>query len=249
MRAFIFAAGMGTRLKPFTEYHPKALVPVGGVPMLERVIVKLKNSGIEDFVINVHHFASQILDFLKSNNDFGVNITISDESSKLLDTGGALLHAEKLFSEKEPILIHNADILTDFDIREMLAFHNAHNADATLLVAHRNSSRQLYFEKVSHRLYGWKNLNTGASIPKDFSTLPDFDNMAFGGVHIITRKVLDELCKYATSDVFPIIPFYLDAVNKLNIIAYTPQSDYTWFDIGKPETLASAENFLKNLHK
>ena len=115
MKAMIFAAGIGSRLKPFTDYHPKALATVGKIPMLERVILKLKDAGIRQMVVNVHHFANQITDFLKANGDFGCDIAISDERRLLLDTGGGLLNARKLFdSYNEPILLHNADILTDF---------------------------------------------------------------------------------------------------------------------------------------
>lgn len=121
MYAFVFAAGLGTRLKPFTEHHPKALVPVGGVPMLQRVILKLKENGITNIVVNVHHFASQILEFLEQNKNFGVNIIISDETDCLLDTGGAMLHAKNLFPKNERILIHNVDILTNLTSKKCLS--------------------------------------------------------------------------------------------------------------------------------
>lgn len=246
MYAFVFAAGLGTRLKPFTEHHPKALVPVGGVPMLQRVILKLKENGITNIVVNVHHFASQILEFLEQNKNFGVNIIISDETSCLLDTGGAMLHAKNLFPKNERILIHNVDILTNFDVKEMLKFHTATGADATLLTKHRNSSRQLYFDIVDHKLKGWKNLTSGESIPKDFEVTDSYESMAFGGVHIINHGVLDKIEQYATTKVFPIIPFYLSTIDSLNIHSFVPENEYQWFDIGKPETLHAAEDALKN---
>ncbi len=247
MRAFIFAAGLGTRLKPFTEHHPKALVPVCGVPMLQRVILKLKNAGIKDFVINVHHFAQQIIDFLAQNDNFGVNILISHEVEHPMETGGALLYAANLFKGEEPILIHNADILTDFDVNEMLAKHEKYGADATLLVAHRESSRQIYFDRNTHVLHGWRNLKTGESIPENFTDYDDYDSCAFGGVHIINPSVLQEIRHYATTDVFPIFPFYLSAISRLKIVSFMPEKPYNWFDIGKPETLQKAEDSLRLL--
>ena len=247
MRAFIFAAGLGTRLKPFTDNHPKALVPVGGVPMLQRVILKLKDAGISDIVVNVHHFASQIIDFLKDNENFGVNIRISHEKERPLETGGALLYASYLFPGDEPIMIHNADILTDFDVKEMLAKHEVFNADVTLLVAHRNSTRQIFFDKYTHELKGWKNFTTGESIPADLSDFEQCDGCAFGGVHIMNPSVLEEIRKYATSDVFPIFPFYLSDISKIKIVSFMPEKSYKWFDIGKPETLQQAEQSLKVL--
>ena len=131
MKAMIFAAGLGTRLKPLTDHMPKALVPVAGKPMLEHVINKLKSSGVDEIVINVHHFANQIIDFVKANNNFGITIHISDETDQLLDTGGGIKKASPFFTE--PFIVHNADILSNIDLKELYEYHLKSNNDATLL--------------------------------------------------------------------------------------------------------------------
>ncbi|MDE5672058.1 MAG: NTP transferase domain-containing protein, partial [Duncaniella sp.] len=140
MNAMIFAAGLGTRLGAITRTKPKALVEVGGEPMLKRVIVKLKNAGVSKMIINVHHLADEIISYLRANDNFGVDIQISDERSLLLDTGGGLLKAGQFLNDGEPIIVHNADILTDFDISRMLDSHIESKADAPLLVADRRTS-------------------------------------------------------------------------------------------------------------
>ena len=131
MKAMIFAAGLGTRLRPLTDHMPKALVPVAGVPMLQRVILRLKEAGFHDIVINIHHFGEQILDFLKANDNFGVRILISDERGELLDTGGGILKARPLLDDGEPFLIHNADILTHIDLAAIYRHHVESGAEAT----------------------------------------------------------------------------------------------------------------------
>ncbi len=248
MKAIVFAAGLGTRLRPFTNEHPKALVEVGGEPMLGHVLRKLIAAGVNDVIINVHHFPEQITDYLKANNNFGINISISDESDLLLDTGGALIKAEKLIDLEEPLMIHNADILTDFPVEEMLGVHERTGADATLLMAERKTSRYLCFDN-EYRLKGWINMSTGASLPAGY--IPDSEDirLAFGGVHIINpKKIIPGLKKFATSEVFSIIPFYSNNANELDIKAYLPSKPYRWHDIGKPESLEAArkEFIMKN---
>ena len=139
----IFAAGLGTRLRPLTDNMPKALVPVAGKTMLERVILKLKDASFHDITINIHHFGSQIIDFLRANQNFGVDIHISDERGELLDTGGGIKKARPLLESNEPFLIHNADILTDLDLNAFYHHHLESDADATLLTNHRKTSRYL----------------------------------------------------------------------------------------------------------
>ncbi|MDE6126575.1 MAG: NTP transferase domain-containing protein, partial [Muribaculaceae bacterium] len=133
MKGMIFAAGVGSRLRPFTDEHPKALAPVGGIPMLRRVIEKMTEAGISRIVVNVHHFPQQIVSYLEENDNFGADISVSDESAELLDTGGGLLHARRFLDGDEPVLVHNADILTDFDISRMARAHSDSGALATLL--------------------------------------------------------------------------------------------------------------------
>lgn len=250
MKALIFAAGLGTRLRPFTLEHPKALVPVAGIPMLERVIRKVIDAGITDIVVNVHHFASQIIDFLRDNDNFGADIHISDESGLLLDTGGGLLYARHWLDGDSPILIHNADILTDFPIAEMADAHTSSNALATLLVDHRDSSRQLLFDSRSRILRGWANLRTGEVLPPELAphagTIPgDISPLAFGGVHIVSPEIFPLLASAHTpGSSFSIIPFYIDICTDHRLSGYTPSCPYMWHDVGRPESIEAATNAL-----
>jgi NDP-sugar pyrophosphorylase family protein len=268
MKAMIFAAGLGTRLKPFTEQHPKALVPVNGIPMLQRVLMNIADAGITDIVVNVHHFAEQIVDFLSANKNFGLNISISDESELLLDTGGGLLKARNLLlngdaaangksqheatlniESNEPILLHNADILTDVPIREMLQQHQQSNADVTLLCAHRESSRTLYFDETTNRLAGWQNLKTGELKPAGFCPTAQTDASPFGGVHIVSSAIFPLLQTFnAEQQVVPfsIVPFYLANIAKLNIQRYLLPENCQWFDVGSTNKLLQAEQSFHN---
>ncbi len=243
----IFAAGLGTRLAPFTSTAPKALVPVAGVPMLERVVRKFVAAGITDIVVNVHHFADKVIDFLKSHDNFGANITISDESDLLLDTGGAIVKAAPLFAGYDRVVVHNADILTDFPLYDMISGHIEAGADVSLLVADRKTTRYLYFDPSKHRLHGWCNLKTGQTLPAGFNVdsspwLP----RAFGGVHIINTSVLTALRSFSDNPVFSIIPFYVENSSSLFIRGYEPSAPYMWHDVGTLEKLAAAESALNN---
>lgn len=240
MKAIIFAAGLGTRLQPFTLSHPKALVEVNGKPMLQRVIERLRDASVTDIVVNVHHFAQQITDFLSVNNNFGCNISISDESDMLLDTGGGIAKAAPLLEGDTPFIAYNADILTDFDIQAMIESHKSSNADVTLLTSHRDSSRQLYFDSSS-RLRGWQNLKTGETRPAGFTPDNAVTPLSFNGVHIIKPRILPLLEEYAKDKpVFSITPFYVENIGRMDIHAFTPEKDYQWYDIGRNDTLAKA---------
>ena len=240
MKAMIFAAGLGTRLRPLTNDRPKALVEVGGVAMLERVITRLKSHGITEIVINIHHFGEKIIDFVKENNNFGINIYISDERDLLLDTGGGILKAQQWLDGNEPIIIHNADILTDFDLHKMVEQHINSNADATLLVADRKTARYFYIGE-NNRLNGWTNISTGEVKPADYIALNTDKLRAFGGVHIVSPSIFSELQNYSTEPKFSITPFYIDRCKDLKIMGYTPNEKYQWHDIGKIESIAIAE--------
>lgn len=243
----IFAAGLGTRLKPFTLYHPKALVPLCGVPMLQRIIEKLKASGVNEFVVNVHHFANQIVDFLKDNNNFGCEIHISDESDLLLDTGGGILKARK-WLEGEEFIVHNADIYTGFSISEMINQHLSSCSDVTLLVKNRSTSRYLLFDE-NGIMRGWENIKTGEVKPQGIDP-ENMSQLAFGGVHVLRGSIFSALDTYAKEidkRVFSITPFYVDYCNKLKISGFQSANPYSWFDVGNPETLAAAENSLINI--
>lgn len=242
MKAMIFAAGLGLRLRPLTEHTPKALLPVGGKPMLEHVILKLKAAGFDQIVINVHHLAQQIVDFLKANNYFGLRIIISDESDYLLDTGGGIKKATPFLRGKEPFLVHNVDILSNVDLRKLYETHLQTNPTATLLVSQRETSRYLLFDK-SDRLCGWRNRKTGEV--KSFYPYFDpshYNEYAFSGIHVMSPKILD-LMEVWTGK-FSIINFYLSICAKTDIHAYAV-NDLHLLDIGKPETLALAEHWLQ----
>ena len=244
MKAMIFAAGLGTRLRPLTDNMPKAMVPVDGKPMLQRVIENISRHGFTDIIVNIHHFGDQIIDFLKANNNFGLNIAISDERGLLLDTGGGILSAKEFLNEGEPFLVHNADILTTLDLGAMYKHHCESNADATLLVKSRKTERYLLFDN-DNKLQGWINKKTGETRPNGFSIGDyNYQEMAFGGVHIISPSIFNALEDYSTEPKFSIIPFYIDKCQELHIQGYNPNG-YEWFDIGKPETLALANEFFK----
>lgn len=241
MKAFILAAGLGTRLKPFTLHHPKALVPVGGVPMLERVLLRLKDEGFAEIVVNVHHFADQIEDFLKSNQDFGLNISISDEREELLDTGGAILKARSfLDSDREPFLVHNVDILSNAPLQKLMERHQQSGCMATLLVSDRDSSRRLCFDS-SCDLRGWLNLKDNSVKPEGFVLSDKCTPLAFSGIHVMSPdKAFAEMRRQERAGAFSVIEFYLDAIRNERVKGFRV-NDLRLIDIGKPETLARAD--------
>lgn len=240
----IFAAGLGTRLRPLTDNMPKALVPVAGKPMLERVILKLKESGFCDITVNIHHFGEQIIDFLRANNNFGADIHISDERAMLLDTGGGIKKARPFLDGNEPFLVHNADILSEIDLPAFYRHHLESNAEATLLVSERNTSRYLLFDQ-EHNLHGWINKATGEVKPTDFAYHKGaFQELAFGGIHVISPSLFRYMDQEEWTGKFSIIPFYLSVCRKTAIQGY-PLQGFQWFDIGKPETLGMAEKYYR----
>lgn len=244
MKAMIFAAGIGSRLKPLTDNTPKALIEVGGKTMLEHIVLKLKDAGFDELVINIHHEGQQIIDFLTARNNFGMQIHISDERDYLLDTGGGIKKAGKFLEGNEPFLVHNVDILSNVDLKQFYRNHLANpDALATLVVSKRKTSRYLLFNK-ENRLCGWRNHDTG----EVKSYYPDFDPLmyteyAFGGIHMISPAIFEWLDEWTGK--FPIINFYLSICAKTNIQAL-PIENLQLLDIGKPESLAKAEEFLRN---
>lgn len=237
----IFAAGLGTRLKPLTDTTPKALLPIGGKPMLEHVIQKLKDAGFHQIVINIHHHGQQILDFLEANNNFGIRINISDERDYLLDTGGGIKKAARFLQGNEPFLIHNVDILSNVDLRHLYNKHLETNPLATLLVSKRNTSRYLLFNK-ENKLCGWRNHDTG----EVKSYYPDFDpkqynEYAFSGVHVVSPQIFEWMEEWTGK--FSIINFYLSICAKTNIHAYEMEN-LRLLDIGKPDTLEKAKKWI-----
>lgn len=246
MKAMILAAGLGTRLKPWTLSHPKALVPVGGVPMLRRVIERLISEGFDDIVVNVHHFADQICEFL-SDNDFGVEIRVSNESDMLLDTGGALLKAAPLiFDSDAPCLVHNVDILSDAPLSDIVNSHLSSNNDITLLTSGRESSRKLIFDGVG-ALQGWHNLSSGEFRPDGFTFGRNMHESAFSGIYVVSPKIIDELREYSKSvgsAKFPIMDFLLNSDRRCSVEEFR-YDNLKLIDIGKPDTLEKANYFIE----
>lgn len=242
MNAFIFAAGLGTRLKPLTDTMPKALVPVGGKPLLYHVIEKLKSAGIKKIVINIHHFGDMIVDYVKENNNFGIEIVFSDERQMLLETGGAIKHAVDLLGD-EAFLIHNVDILSNVDIKALINAHTESNSAATLLVSKRNSTRALLFSSEGN-LTAWTNKTTGeVKTPYSDIEISNLNEFAFSGIHIFSPRLFKYFGAYPEK--FSIIDFYLNTCKEEKIKAYT-QEGLQLLDVGKLDSLEKAEEYVKS---
>lgn len=243
----IFAAGLGSRLKPLTDTMPKALVPVAGRPMLEHVILKLKSYGVTEIVINIHHFGEQILDFLKVNDDFGLTIHISDERGQLLDTGGGIKKARPfLDTSDEPFIVHNVDILSDVNLKEVYDYHLQNGSVATLLASRRKTSRYLLFD-AEKKLCGWLNKDTGASKPEGFHYDESlYQEYAFSGIHVLSPAIFRLLDTPCWEGKFSIMDFYLATCRQADLSGYLID-DLQLIDIGKPETLAKAEEFCARI--
>ncbi|WP_291117536.1 nucleotidyltransferase family protein [Empedobacter sp. UBA7248] len=237
MKAMIFAAGLGTRLKPFTDNHPKALAVVNEKPLLQRNIEYLKSFGIEEIVINVHHFADQIIEFLEENNYFGIEITISDETDQVLETGGGLVKAKANF--EEDFLVMNVDILTDLNLADFIKAHQENKALVTLAVSDRNSSRKLFFNK-QNELKGWRNLKTEEEI-KAVDSLDNCKDLAFSGIHVISPALFDKITEKGK---FSIMKVYMDLMQTESILGFD-HSGGILIDVGRPESVLEAENYFK----
>ena len=244
MQAMIFAAGLGTRLKPLTDRIPKALVRVGGEPLLKRVIFQLKDAGFTRIVVNVHHFSNQIIDYLRDNDNFGMDIRISDESDKLLETGGGIKKAWPLFDQKEPVLIHNVDILSNVDLKKFYQMEAETPLADRLLVSARKTKRYLLFDDTM-RLVGWTNIETG-EVKSPYKDLDpkQYKMYAFSGIHMVAPSLFPLMEE--EPDKFPIMDFYLRHCDKVRIEGYV-KNDLKLMDVGKQETLKEAEQFLQNL--
>ena len=237
MKALIFAAGKGTRLKPFTDYHPKALARVNGVPLLERNIKYLQSYGINDFVINIFHFGEQIVEFLKEHDHFGANIEISDEKDQLLETGGGLVFARRFLDFEEDFLILNADILTDLNITEFVEYHQEKKDFATLAVSDRKSSRKLLFNPEMV-LRGWVNVETGEQRLAEFNK--GFKPLAFSGIHCMNPAIFGKIKRTGK---FSIMEEYLDLMHTEKIHGFEHHAKL--IDVGRPESIVEAEKYFK----
>ena len=261
MRALVFAAGLGTRLKPITDTVPKALVPVCSKPLLGHLVEKLKQNGYGEVVINLHHFPQQIKDYVEQNGSFGIKVSFSDESDLLRETGGGIRHAAPLLDDGEPFLVHNVDIISNLDIE---AFYEAHmaasiSADtplATLLVSDRETSRYFLFD-AENNLVGWMNKLSGevkspyGELRRDASEGFDHEEflkrhslkkLAFAGVHIISPAVFGLMEKMPER--FPIVDFYLQMADKYIIKGYV-QPNLEMVDVGKLDSLEKAEELCR----
>ncbi len=238
---FILAAGLGTRLKPWTDHHPKALAVVNGKSLLQRNVEYLQKFGITEVVVNVHHFADQIIETIKANKGWGSNISISDEKDAVLETGGGLLKAKKLLEGYETFVVMNCDILTNLDLNVLINQHRKNQALATLAVAKRETSRYLLFNP-NHEMVGWKNIKTEEiKLPgklKLDTAVPT--PMAFSGIHVISNHIFD---KINFRGKFGMIDLYLDLCADNKIIGYDHSNDLV-LDVGKPEAVLIAERMF-----
>ena len=242
----ILAAGLGTRLKPLTDTMPKALVPVGGKPLLELNIRKLQAQGYDRFVVNIHHFAQQIVDYV-GQQDYAPLVRFSDETEALLETGGGLKKAAPLFVDDEPVLIHNVDILDNVDYDWFSRQHQA-DEDAVLLVSRRKTKRYLLFDNAM-RLMGWKNVETGeVKSPYEYIRRTGLSqhgeplNMfAFSGIHSFSPRLFPLMDRFP--DRFSIIDFYLSVCHRSHIVGLV-KDDLKVLDVGKLDSLHEAEQFL-----
>ncbi len=235
----ILCAGLGTRLKPWTNEHPKALVPVGGVPMLRRVMEQLASQGFDEVTLNVHHFADQIYSYLSNEKLPASSIDVSDETSMLLDTGGGILNASHILAkDSRPFLVHNVDILSNADLNMLYHIHLESGMQVSLLVSDRNSERKLVFDS-SMRLKGWINLKTGVTRPSNLFIDVDDKVLAFSGIYVMSPEVFKIMKQYGYSGKFPIMDFFLAGHPEL-LIGGVCQIGLEIIDIGKPDTLHRA---------
>lgn len=241
MRAMILAAGLGTRLKPLTDTTPKALIKIKEHTLLGLQINRLKSEGFDEIIINVHHFAEQIRNYLGENNFFNCKIEISDESNLLLDTGGGLKNAANFFSDSKPFLVYNVDILSNISLKKLIDFHINSNCIATLAVQDRESSRKFLFDE-NHILGGWTNEKTGEKIISRHSPTK-LRAMSFSGIQIIDPNIFKY---FPEKNVFSLVEFYLTVAKDEKIISYVHNDD-EWIDVGKIKNLSDAENLLADL--
>jgi NDP-sugar pyrophosphorylase family protein len=238
MKAMILAAGLGTRLKPFTDKHPKALAIVNGKTILQRNIEYLAQFEIKDVIVNVHHFAGQITDLIEKNKGFGSQITFSDETNEVLETGGGIKKASWFFGDGEPFVVMNVDVLTDLDLSKMIGFHTKQNPLATLAVTSRATSRYFLFDELNH-LSGWINKTTGEK--KISRQANNYYEKAFSGIHIISPRIFGLI---ESTGRFSIVDEYLK-LSKSHTITAFDHSDTKFIDVGKPESVLKAAEMFK----
>ncbi|MDR0296235.1 MAG: nucleotidyltransferase family protein [Prevotellaceae bacterium] len=238
MKAMILAAGLGTRLGTLTANRPKALVELNGTPLLSLVVQRLQRFGFDEIIINVHHFAEQIIQYLQAHNNFGLQISISDEQEALLDTGGGIKNAEWFFNDGQPFLVHNVDIISSIDLKALYQHHLDTQAMATLACKERVSSRYFLFDK-QQRFCGWENNRTGEQKSAIPISSDEVRRMAFSGIHVIRPELLRQIRQ---TGAFSIIDTYLQLATA-NLINGYDVGDTDVVDVGKQEQLKSITNY------
>lgn len=238
LHAMLLAAGLGTRLKPWTDTHPKALAQINGKSLLKHNIEYLQQQGITEVIVNVHHFAAQIIDAIQQNNGWGSHITISDESDVVLETGGGLKKAGWFFKDAEDFVLMNVDVLTNMPLNEMIAAHQQNQSLATLATTNRTTSRYFLFDEQDI-LCGWRNVKTGEEkIVRSAATLTQ---KAFSGIHVINTRLLDLMQQEGK---FSMVDMYLGLAANHTIKSFD-HSSYKFIDVGKPESVAEAERMFE----
>jgi MurNAc alpha-1-phosphate uridylyltransferase len=230
----ILAAGLGTRLKPWTDLHPKALALIHGKSLLQRNIEYLQRFGIHNTVVNVHHFADQIIEVIEKNNSWGSTITISDERDAILETGGGLKKASPFLKDENDFVLMNVDVLTDLSLDKMIEDHLTNKPLATLATTNRTTSRYFLFND-NNELCGWRNIETG--VEKISRRSAKFYEKAFSGIHIISNRIFSFMNQQGK---FSMIDVYLETA-KAEVISSFDHSDSKFIDVGKPESLIKAE--------
>jgi len=238
----LFSAGLGTRLRPYTDNCPKALVEIDGCSLLEINLGRLVACGFEEVVINLHHYGDQIIDFLRRREDWGIRILLSDERQRLLDTGGGLLKARPLL-EGEPFLIHNVDILSDIDLAALFAYHQAGGQTATLAIRERSSSRQLLFD-AARELCGWAHSERGERKWRHVGR--EVQPMAYSGIAVLSSSIFSYMPREEGA-VFSIIDTFLRVDVAERVIGY-PHTEGYWLDVGKPAAVATAAAWIQAGH-
>ena len=239
MKAMILAAGFGTRLKPFTDTHPKALAEINGKTLLQRNIEYLQQFNIYDVIVNVHHFAEQIIQAIQKNKGWGSSVTVSDETHAILETGGGLQHASLYFENEDDFVLMNADVLTDLKLNEMLSYHKKNKPLATLATTNRQSSRYFLFNE-NNVLCGWKNVKTTEEkIMRDDNNLK---KKAFSGIHIINAGIFSLM--HFKEEKFSMVHVYLSLCAVNEILSYD-HSTTKFIDVGTPDSIANATALFK----
>ncbi len=235
-RGMILAAGLGSRLKPWTNSHPKALAVINGKTLLQRNIEYLQQYGIKEVVVNVHHFGNQVIKAIEENNGWGSKVTVSDETEEVLETGGGLLKAAPFFSDCNPIVLLNADILTDMNLHAMIGYHQEKKPLVTLATTNRATSRYFLFDE-GNNLCGWRNVITSEERPANSLKAEQKTARAFSGIHVIESRIFSLIKQRGK---FSMVDVYMDLMQDYTIKSFD-HSENRFVDVGKPESLAKAE--------